>query len=82
MRITIKKLDHFKRMAIASQKAIYDRFVRAHDGLNNQNTEAIKVIAEYNFWGGYIFAMLKIEEYRQLKPSDENNPLEIDKIDM
>jgi len=73
MRITIKKLHQFKKMANTHREALYERFVEAHEIINNQNTSEIKVIAEYNFWGGYEYAFLKIEQYRRLNPPDESN---------
>lgn len=75
MRLTYEKLREFKAMAVAHRKSLYERFIDAHKHFNNQNSVAIKVVAEYNFWGGYEYAMLKIEEFKRLKSSNENNPL-------
>ena len=80
MRLTYTKLDEFQAMAVANKKALYDRFVQANKVLANQRVfigleDEIKVIAEYNFWGGYHYAMMKVEEFRRLKSSNENNPL-------
>lgn len=66
-------------MATAHKKVLFDRFVQANKILGNQKVfvgleDELKVIAEYNFWGGYHFAMLKVEEFKRLKSSDENNP--------
>ena len=74
MKITYEKLKEFQDMARAHRKSLYERFVQAHEVMNNQNTSEIKVIAEYNFWGGYDFAILKIEQLKRLKPSDESDP--------
>lgn len=75
MRITQAKLKEFKKMAIDRRKLMRDEFQESHRVFNNQNTIELKTISEYNFWGGYEYAMLKIEQYMRLKPKDESNPL-------
>ena len=70
MRITIKRLNEFKKMAIDRRKLMRDEFQESHKVFNNQHSLELKTISEYNFWGGYEYAMLKVEQYMRLKPSD------------
>lgn len=65
MRITYEKLNELKEIANTHRKTLFNRFVEAHEVYNNQNQSAIKVIAEYNFWGGYHYALLKMEQYKR-----------------
>lgn len=71
MRITIKKLKEFKKMGNKHRKALFKRFVDSNKIINNQNTVEIKVIAEYNFWGGYEYAILKVLQYMKYQ-KDKN----------
>jgi len=73
MRITQAKLKDFKKMAIERRKLMRDEFQESHRVFNNQHSLELKTISEYNFWGGYEYAMLKVEQYMRLKPKDENN---------
>lgn len=66
MRLTQKKIREFGSMAILHKKNLYNDFVKAHEQINNQNTIAIKTIAEYNFFSGQEYAYLKILQYLQL----------------
>ena len=66
MRITYEKINELKKSANNHRRALYRRFVEAHEVFNNQNQSAIKVIAEYNFWGGYHYAILKMEQIKRL----------------
>ena len=89
MKITYKKLDEFKNMAEVHKKAIRPRLDQAYVVFNNQYSTELKAISEYNFWNGYTYAMIKIEQYKRLKPNqrrlvpqDESNPLDRDIIDI
>jgi len=74
MRITIKKLREFEAMGDASKKALRPRFDQAYETFNNQYSTELRAISEYNFWNGYVYAMLKIIQFKELKSSSENNP--------
>lgn len=75
MRITIKKLKEFQAMSEASKKALRLRFDEAYEIFNNQYSTELRAISEYNFWNGYSYAMLKMIQFKKLKSTDENNPL-------
>ena len=75
MKITIEKLQEFKAMGESSKKALRPRFDQAYETFNNQYSIELRAISEYNFWNGYVYAMLKIIQFRRLKSTDENNPL-------
>ena len=75
MSITIKKLQEFEAMAEASKKALRPRFDQAYEIFNNQYSTELKAISEYNFWNGYVYAMLKMMQFKELKPPVEINPL-------
>ena len=66
MRITYEKINELKKSATDHREVLYERFVEAHDVINNQNQSAIKVISEFNFWGGYHYAILKMEQIKRL----------------
>ena len=65
MRLTQEKIREFGSMVILHKKKLYNEFVEAHKQINNQNSTAIKTIAEYNFHSGQHFAYLKILQYMQ-----------------
>lgn len=75
MRITIKKLKEFQALAEASKRSLRPGFDQAYVVFNNQHSVELKAISEYNFWNGYAYAMLKIIQFIQLKPSRESNSL-------
>ena len=75
MSITIEKLEYFMSLGDASKKATRPRFDQAYKTFNNQYSTELKAISEYNFWNGYVYAMLKVIQFKRLMSSNENNPL-------
>jgi hypothetical protein len=68
MKLTLKKVREFRDSAIEKKREMSIEFTIAHGNIYSDNPEnAIETIAQYNFWGGYAYAMEKIEQFMRFK---------------
>jgi hypothetical protein len=67
MRLTLEKVEEFRKKAIDKRKELALDFIDAHSIINSDNKDSILIIAQYNYWGGYAYAMEKIDQFKRLK---------------